>query len=157
MGDPPGVGPGVGVRLGDLATGRPLPAGTAPLLQRPAPPPDGRAEASVALQAAPVEGEQRPWPGRPWPLGASWDGEGTNVALWASDAEGVELCLLDPDGVETRLPLEESTYQVWHGYLPQVRPAQRTAVQPGQAADRPVRPGHRRRADGARRDLRVRR
>src|SRR5439155_1719644 len=54
-----------------------------------------------------------------------WDGEGTNVALWASDAEAVELCLLDPDGGETRLPLEESTYQVWHGYLPQVGPGQR--------------------------------
>ena len=39
-----------------------------------------------------------PWPGRPMPLGATWDGEGTNFALWASGAQGVELCLFDPAG-----------------------------------------------------------
>ena len=66
-----------------------------------------------------------PWPGRPTPLGATWDGEGTNFALWASGAQGVELCLFDPAGAETRVPLGESTYQVWHGYLPRVGPGQR--------------------------------
>jgi glycogen operon protein len=70
------------------------------------------------------------WPGRPTPLGASWDGEGTNVALFSSGAEKVEVCLFDdsPGGSgsrETRIPLEESTHHVWHGYLPQVGPGQR--------------------------------
>jgi isoamylase len=73
----------------------------------------------------PVEPRARPWPGRPFPLGARWDGEGTNVALWSGTAEGVEVCLFDPDGTETRIPLEESTYHVWHGYLPHVGPGQR--------------------------------
>jgi isoamylase len=71
-----------------------------------------------------------PWPGRPDPLGATWDGEGTNFALWSSGAEGVELCLFDgrragePES-ETRIPLTETTYHVWHGYLPRVGPGQR--------------------------------
>jgi isoamylase len=66
-----------------------------------------------------------PWPGRPVPLGATWDGEGTNFALWASGAEAVELCLFDDAGAETRVPLADQTYQVWHGYLPRVGPGQR--------------------------------
>ena len=69
-----------------------------------------------------------PWPGRPVPLGATWDGEGTNFAVWTSGAESVELCLFDPAGTgetETRIPLGESTYQVWHGYVPRVGPGQR--------------------------------
>jgi isoamylase len=67
----------------------------------------------------------RPWPGRPSPLGATWDGEGTNVALFSSGAESVEVCLFDDSGRETRIALEESTHHVWHGYLPQVGPGQR--------------------------------
>jgi isoamylase len=66
-----------------------------------------------------------PWPGRPVPLGATWDGEGTNFALWASGARAVELCLFDATGAESRVPLGESTYQVWHGYVPRVGPGQR--------------------------------
>jgi glycogen operon protein len=70
------------------------------------------------------------WPGRPTPLGASWDGEGTNVALFSSGAEKVDVCLFDDstgagNSRETRIPLEESTHHVWHGYLPQVGPGQR--------------------------------
>ncbi|MGB8649076.1 MAG: glycogen debranching protein GlgX [Mycobacteriales bacterium] len=68
---------------------------------------------------------QRPWPGSPFPLGAHWDGEGTNVALFSQGAEAVDVCLFDDDGRETRIPLEDSTYHVWHGYLPQVGPGQR--------------------------------
>ena len=68
---------------------------------------------------------ERPWPGRPRPLGATWDGEGTNVALFSQGAEAVDVCLFDDDGRETRIPLEESTFHVWHGYLPQVGPGQR--------------------------------
>ena len=67
----------------------------------------------------------RPWPGRPTPLGATWDGEGTNFAVYSSAAETVELCLFDEQGRETRIPLEESTFHVWHGYLPQVGPGSR--------------------------------
>ncbi|MFE5332350.1 glycogen debranching protein GlgX [Embleya sp. NPDC056575] len=70
-----------------------------------------------------------PWPGRRLPLGARFDGAGTNFALWAGDAEAVELCLFEdgPDGTsrETRLPLREQTFRVWHGYVPGVRPGQR--------------------------------
>ena len=65
------------------------------------------------------------WPGRPSPLGATWDGEGTNVALFSQGAEAVDVCLFDDAGRETRAPLEESTFHVWHGYLPQVGPGQR--------------------------------
>ena len=67
----------------------------------------------------------RPWPGTPSPLGACWDGEGTNVALFSQGAEAVDVCLFDGAGRETRIPLEESTHHVWHGYLPQVGPGQR--------------------------------
>ncbi len=67
----------------------------------------------------------RPWPGRPTPLGATWDGEGTNVALFSSGAENVDVCLFDESGHELRIALEESTHHVWHGYLPQVGPGQR--------------------------------
>ncbi len=66
-----------------------------------------------------------PWPGRPTPLGATYDGAGTNFALWSGGALGVDLCLFDEAGVETRVELEESTYHVWHGYLPKVGPGQR--------------------------------
>jgi len=65
------------------------------------------------------------WPGRPTPLGATWDGEGTNFALFAPQAESVELCLFDDDGAEHRVPLEDLTYHVWHGYVPRVGPRQR--------------------------------
>jgi isoamylase len=65
------------------------------------------------------------WPGRPFPLGASWDGEGTNFSLFAPAAQRVELCLFDGSGSEARVPLTETTYQTWHGYLPGVGPGQR--------------------------------
>jgi isoamylase len=67
----------------------------------------------------------RPWPGSPRPLGATWDGEGTNVALFSEGAEAVDVCLFDEQGRETRIALEDTTYHVWHGYLPQVGPGQR--------------------------------
>ena len=66
-----------------------------------------------------------PWPGKPFPLGATWDGDGVNFALWSPHAEGAELCLFLPDGTERRIPLEESTYHIWHGYVPGCRPGQR--------------------------------
>ncbi len=77
------------------------------------------------MNAATPEGSRSPaWPGRPFPLGATWDGHGTNFALWSSSASAVSLCLFDGDGTERRVPLEDRTYQVWHGYLPDVGPGQ---------------------------------
>jgi glycogen operon protein len=66
------------------------------------------------------------WPGRPYPLGATWDGEGVNFALYSEHAEKVELCLFDASGKREslRVPLPEQTDMVWHGYLTEVRPGQ---------------------------------
>ena len=105
------------------------------------------------------------WPGAAYPLGATWDGSGTNFALFSEVADRVELCLFDAagpagPGTETRLDLTEVDGFVWHCYLPavgpgqrygyrvhgSVRPAARPALQPGQAAARPVRQGGRRAA-----------
>jgi len=69
----------------------------------------------------------RVWPGGPYPLGASWDGEGTNFALFSEHATGVELCLFDrPEDAEEsyRLEVVERTDLIWHAYLPDVRPGQ---------------------------------
>ncbi len=77
------------------------------------------------MSTIPLSLPDGPWPGRHAPIGATWDGEGTNFAIYASGAEAVDVCLFDDDGTETRLPLEESTYHVWHCYLPQVAPGQR--------------------------------
>ncbi|SOD97130.1 glycogen debranching protein GlgX [Caenispirillum bisanense] len=68
----------------------------------------------------------RVWPGSPYPLGATFDGSGTNFALFSAHAEKVELCLFDHGGrTETaRIPLPEYTHEIWHGYLPDVRPGQ---------------------------------
>ncbi len=65
------------------------------------------------------------WPGAPYPLGASWDGVGTNFSLFSEVAERVELCLFDDDGTETRVELTEVDAFVWHAYLPGVMPGQR--------------------------------
>jgi isoamylase len=65
------------------------------------------------------------WPGRPFPLGATWDGEGTNFSLFSENAERVELCLYDEDGTETCIPLEERTAFNWHCYVQGVGPGQR--------------------------------
>src|SRR3954453_349801 len=74
--------------------------------------------------AIPEPDQDRPWPGSPFPLGASWDGDGVNFALWSPHAVGVDLCLFDAAGHERQLMLEESTYHVWHGYVPDVGPGQ---------------------------------
>ena len=71
----------------------------------------------------------RRWPGTPYPLGATWDGGGTNFAVFSEAAEAVELCLFDDPGdgprAETRVELTEVDGFVWHGYLPDVGPGQR--------------------------------
>jgi isoamylase len=68
---------------------------------------------------------QRIWTGEPFPLGATYNGEGTNFSLFSEAATKVELCLFDDDGTETRVPLREVTALCWHGYLPYVKPGQR--------------------------------
>jgi glycogen operon protein len=65
------------------------------------------------------------WPGRPYPLGATWDGVGTNFSLFSEVATRVELCLYDDAWNETRVDLPESTAFIWHGYLPNAGPGQR--------------------------------
>lgn len=65
------------------------------------------------------------WPGNPYPLGASYDGAGTNFSLFSEIAEKVELCLIDHHGSESRIPLDEVDGFVWHAYLPNITPGQR--------------------------------
>ncbi|MEU3316347.1 glycogen debranching protein GlgX [Streptomyces sp. NPDC006662] len=70
------------------------------------------------------------WPGSSHPLGARFHAgpggvPGTNFALWAQGAEAVELCLFDALGTETRCTLTELTHEIWHGFVPGVRPGQR--------------------------------
>ena len=65
------------------------------------------------------------WPGTPYPLGATFDGSGTNFAVFSEVAEQVELCLFDDDRVETRVAMTEVDAFVWHCYLPTVQPGQR--------------------------------
>jgi pullulanase/glycogen debranching enzyme len=67
------------------------------------------------------------WPGRPFPLGATWDGRGTNFSLFSENATRVELCLFDDLDHETRVDLAEVTAFNWHGYLDGVGPGQRYA------------------------------
>jgi glycogen operon protein len=71
-----------------------------------------------------MEGRMQVWPGRPHPLGATWDGKGVNFALFAENADAVELCLFDGTGLHevSRIRLPEYTDQCWHGYLPDARP-----------------------------------
>ncbi|SCY66429.1 glycogen operon protein [Microbacterium sp. LKL04] len=65
------------------------------------------------------------WPGSAYPLGATFDGNGTNFALFSECAEKVELCLFDENGEETRVELIDVDAFVWHAYLPSVQPGQR--------------------------------
>jgi isoamylase len=65
------------------------------------------------------------WPGQPYPLGATYDGSGTNFSVYSFVADAVELCLFDDDGSETRVELPEQTAHCFHGYVPNVAPGQR--------------------------------
>lgn len=68
------------------------------------------------------------YPGRPYPLGATYDGKGINFALFAKHAEGVELCLFTSersDATEERVPMTERSHDIWHIYLPDLRPGQK--------------------------------
>jgi isoamylase len=65
------------------------------------------------------------WQGKPYPLGATFDGSGTNFSVFDEVAEQVVLCLFDDEGNETQLELSEQTAHCWHAYLPEVQPGQR--------------------------------
>jgi isoamylase len=65
------------------------------------------------------------WPGKPYPLGATYDGAGTNFSIFSEVAERVELCLFDEDGAERRLDIDEVDALCWHAYLPSVGPGLR--------------------------------
>src|SRR5690606_8320232 len=66
------------------------------------------------------------WPGKPYPLGSNWDGEGVNFTLFSENATGVTLCLFDSGDEKeiARIKLTEHTDQVWHVYLPGINPGQ---------------------------------
>ena len=69
----------------------------------------------------------RVWPGRPYPQGATWDGEGVNFALFSENATGVDLCLFNHEQQDQEthcIRMEECTDLVWHCYLPETRPGQ---------------------------------
>ena len=65
------------------------------------------------------------WPGRAYPLGATYDGAGANFSLFSEVATRVELCLFDGTGAEHRLEMPEVDGFCWHGYVPGVEPGQR--------------------------------
>lgn len=65
------------------------------------------------------------WPGSAYPLGATYDGAGTNFSLFSEIADRVELCLIADDDSESRISLEEVDGYVWHAYLPNISPGQR--------------------------------
>jgi isoamylase len=67
----------------------------------------------------------RMWPGSPYPLGATFDGGGSNFSIFSEVAEKIELCLFEDDGKETRFSMPERHGMIWHGYLPRVGPGQR--------------------------------
>ncbi|WP_409483094.1 glycogen debranching protein GlgX [Arsenicicoccus dermatophilus] len=65
------------------------------------------------------------WPGKPYPLGSTFDGSGVNFAVFSEVAQMVELCLIDDDGGERRVAMTEVDGYVWHCYIPQLQPGQR--------------------------------
>src|SRR5512145_1221842 len=67
------------------------------------------------------------WPGKPYPLGATWDGQGVNFALFSEHASSVELCLFDSPAARhesQRISMPEQTDRVWHVYVPNLQPGQ---------------------------------
>ena len=62
--------------------------------------------------------------GLPFPMGASWDGKGTNFSVFSAHASKVEVCIFDAEGEKEleRIVLPEYTDQIWHGYLPDIKP-----------------------------------
>lgn len=80
---------------------------------------------SLTKPIAQPKTEVKVWPGTPYPLGAVFDGSGTNFSIFSETATAVDLCLFDEQGNETVIPLPETTAFCWHGYLPGIEPGQR--------------------------------
>ncbi len=87
--------------------------------------PEGLSELMASDSTMGISDVQQVWPGRPFPLGPTFDGRGTNFALFSENAEGMELCLFDDNDGETRFEVDERTAFIWHCYLPGVGPGQR--------------------------------
>ena len=79
----------------------------------------------VESPAASNAREWEQWPGKAYPLGATYDGTGTNFAVFSEVADKVELCLFEDDGSESCVPLMEVDAFIWHGFFPEVQPGQR--------------------------------
>ena len=88
---------------------------------------------------SPVSRAAQIWRDKAYPLGPTYDGSGTNFALFSQAAECVELCLFDENGAEDRITLPDVDGFVWHGFLPEVEPGQRY----GYRVHGPVRPERR--------------
>ena len=96
----------------------------APASGRSEAPAPGTRDTASDVADAPAAQTLTAWPGQPYPLGATYDGSGTNFAVFSSVAERVQLCLFDEAGAETRIELTEVDADVWHTYLPTVQPGQ---------------------------------
>ncbi len=83
-----------------------------------------KSEGNLATNTAPAH-NLKVLPGQPYPLGSTWDGKSVNFALYSENATGVELCLFDEKGAETRVPVKEQTAFVWHCCIPDLQPGQR--------------------------------
>ena len=81
--------------------------------------------ATLSQAASPQATQLEVWPGKAYPLGATYDGSGTNFGVFSEAAEKVELCLFDADGAESRVTLPEVDGFVWHGFIPNIEPGQR--------------------------------
>jgi isoamylase len=80
---------------------------------------------SLSRRLGSPSGDLVAWPGKPFPVGATWDGEGTTFAVWSPTATKVEVCLFDIQGAEHRVRLAEQSFHIWHGYIPGINPGQR--------------------------------
>jgi isoamylase len=79
------------------------------------------------LLEAPQVSNLTVYPGRPYPLGATWEGQGVNFAIFSENASGVELCLFNSDNEKdesARIKIEEVTHHIWHVYIPDLKPGQ---------------------------------
>ncbi|MFW0791636.1 glycogen debranching protein GlgX [Gordonia sp. CPCC 205333] len=81
--------------------------------------------ANVSLNDSVQDNQIQRWPGSAYPLGASYDGAGTNFSVFSEVATRVELCLIADDGSETRIKLGEVDGYCWHAYLPGIEPGQK--------------------------------
>jgi isoamylase len=80
---------------------------------------------SLSRRLGSPSGDLVAWPGKPFPVGATWDGEGTTFAVWSPTATRVDVCLFDIQGAEHRVRLAEQSFHIWHGYIPGINPGQR--------------------------------